>query len=217
MDHLPTGTHPCKCMHKRHRPKLVVLTGGPGGGKTAILEMARRYFCRHVVLLPESASIVFSGGFPRLGNDAGRRASQHAIFAIQREMERLAAAVDDAAVILCDRGTIDGLAYWPGSSRGLLGHHGTTLHDELARYAAVIHVETAGPDSYERTGTRVESVEQARIIDARIRQAWNSHPLRYVISSSSNFLDKATLALELVRAQIPACCRTHPHIASSRE
>lgn len=215
MDHLPTGTHPCKCARKRHAAKLVVLTGGPGGGKTAILEMARRYFCRHVVLLPESASIVFSGGFPRLANDAGRRASQHAIFAVQREMERLAEEVDDAAVILCDRGTVDGVAYWPGASRGLFGQHGTTLRDELARYAAVIHVETAGPEAYERIGTRLESVEEAKQVDAKIRMAWNSHPLRYVISSSANFLDKATVALELVRTQLPDCCRTHPHVPKS--
>lgn len=211
MDHLPTGTHPCKCTRKRHQPKLVVLTGGPGGGKTAILELARRYFCRHVVLLPEAASIVFSGGFPRLSSDAGHRASQHAIFAIQREMERLALESDDAAVVLCDRGTIDGLAYWPGNSRGLFGAHGATLHDELARYAAVIHVETAGPEAYERVGTRLETVDEAKRIDAQIRKAWDRHPLRFVISSSSNFLDKANVALELVRTQMPGCCRTHPH------
>jgi predicted ATPase len=189
-----------------------VLTGGPGGGKTAILEMARRFFCRHVVLLPEAASIVFGGGFPRLATDAGRRASQHAIFAVQREMEQLALDVDDAAVILCDRGTIDGLAYWPGAARGLFGKLGTTQHEELARYAAVIHVETAAASSYERVGTRVESAEQARLIDAKIRKAWASHPLRYVISASSNFMDKASVALELVRAQVPECCATHPHI-----
>jgi predicted ATPase len=216
MDRLPTGTHPCKCARKRHRVKFVVLTGGPGGGKTAILEMARRYFCRHVVLLPESASIVFSGGFPRIGSEEGRRAAQHAIFAVQREMERLAASLDDAAVILCDRGTIDGLAYWPGTSRAFFSQHESTMHDELARYAAVIHVEPAGPESYERAGTRVESFEEAKKIDARIRLAWDRHPLRYVISNSTNFLDKATLALELIRSQVPDCCRTHSHIPEQR-
>jgi predicted ATPase len=216
MDRLPSGTHPCKCARKRHKPKLVVLTGGPGGGKTAILEMARRYFCRHVILLPEAASIAFSGGFPRIATDEGRRAAQHTIFTIQRELELLAESTQDAAVILCDRGTIDGLAYWPGSPRGLFARFGTTLQEELARYAAVIHVEPAGPDSYERAGTRVESIEEARTIDARIRLAWDRHPLRYVISNSTNFLDKATLALELVRAQVPDCCRAEHHIPEQR-
>lgn len=216
MDRLPTGTHPCKCNRKRHRVKFVVLTGGPGGGKTAILEMARRYFCRHVVLLPEAASIVFSGGFPRLCTDAGREAAQHAIFAVQRQMETLAANHPDTALVLCDRGTIDGLAYWPGTPRSFFARHQTTLQEELARYAAVIHVEPAGPESYERGGNRVETIEEARRIDGRIRAAWDHHPLRYVLSNSSNFLDKATLALELIRTQMPECCRTHPHIPEQR-
>jgi predicted ATPase len=215
MDHLPTGTHPCKCPRKRHKAQLVVLTGGPGGGKTAILEMARRYFCRHVILLPEAASIVFSGGFPRMATDAGRRAAQHAIYSVQREMERLAEAVDDAAVILCDRGTVDGLAYWPGTPRGFFHQHGATMQGELERYASVIHVETASPENYAIAGTRVEPVNEAKRIDARIRAAWDRHPLRYVIASSTNFLDKASLALELVRAQVPPCCRVHPHIPAN--
>ena len=56
----------CPCSKARHTPKLVVLTGG---GKTAILELARKYFCRHIVFLPEAAGIVFCGGFPRIRTD----------------------------------------------------------------------------------------------------------------------------------------------------
>ena len=36
-------------------PARIVLTGGPGGGKTAVLEVVRRHFCEHVVVLPEAA------------------------------------------------------------------------------------------------------------------------------------------------------------------
>lgn len=52
----------CKDVHERKR---VVLTGGPGAGKTALLELVRQSFCTHVKVLPEAASIVFGGGFPR--------------------------------------------------------------------------------------------------------------------------------------------------------
>ena len=62
------------------KPKLVVLTGGPGGGKTTVLEMARLYFCRHVTIAPEAASIVFGGGCPRSDSPPNRRAAQRAIF-----------------------------------------------------------------------------------------------------------------------------------------
>jgi predicted ATPase len=102
----------CECsdVHDRRR---VVLTGGPGAGKTAVLELIRQSFCSHVKVLPEAASVVFGGGFPREDDDACRRAAQRAIFHIQRELE-IVGDNHNPAVVLCDRGTIDGLAYWPG-------------------------------------------------------------------------------------------------------
>lgn len=51
---------PCDC-GDRHVPRRVVLTGGPGAGKTAVLELIRLFFCEHVKTLPEAAGIVFGG------------------------------------------------------------------------------------------------------------------------------------------------------------
>ena len=102
----------CDCTGP-HVKRRVVLTGGPGAGKTAILELVRQSFCEHVKILPESAGIVFGGGFPRDGRLEFRRAAQRAIFYVQRELEE-AADADNPALVLCDRGTVDGGAYWPG-------------------------------------------------------------------------------------------------------
>jgi hypothetical protein len=66
-----------------------------------------------VKVLPEAASIVFGGGFPRGEGSELRRAAQRAIFYVQRELEA-AADANNPAIILCDRGTLDGVAYWPG-------------------------------------------------------------------------------------------------------
>jgi AAA domain len=105
----------CECIdvHKRRR---VVLTGGPGAGKTALLELIRQSFCAHVKVLPEAASVVFGGGFPREDDPTCRRAAQRAIFYVQRELE-IAGDSHNPAIVLCDRGTLDGLAYWPGLRR----------------------------------------------------------------------------------------------------
>jgi len=111
--------------------KLVVLTGGPGGGKTAVLEIARKHFCEHVVVLPEAATILFGGGFPRGVSAAARRAAQRAIFRIQIELETMAIEEGRAAVVLCDRGTIDGIAYWPDEPEGFWRAVGTTHALEL--------------------------------------------------------------------------------------
>jgi predicted ATPase len=209
---LPTGSHYCKCGKTRHATKMVVLTGGTGGGKTAVLEMARRYFCQHVAITPEAASIVFGEGFPRSDKPKSRRATQRAIFYVQRAIETVALESRQPAVILCDRGTLDGLAYWPGSRQSFLSEFGLDLAAELKRYAAVIHVQVpALAWGYEQNRVRRESAEQAQEIDRRIAQAWRGHPRVINVSAQAGFLDKLAYAIELLRGELPACCQTHLH------
>jgi predicted ATPase len=210
MPSVPTGSYPCKCSRTRHQPRLVVLTGGPGGGKTAILEMARRYFCRHVVILPEAASIVFAGGFPRIPTAAAMRAAQRAIFAVQRELERIAVEAKPA-VVLCDRGSLDGIAYWPGSARNFCEQFGTSVAHELARYSAVVHVEVPASAMYERSRIRRESAAQAKTIDRHIARVWKPHPRQMAISAEAGFLDKLAYAIDLLGSELPDCCRKHLH------
>jgi hypothetical protein len=57
-------------------------------------------------------------------------------------MEPLVLDEGQAAVALCDRGTVDGLAYWPGDAETFFRDLSTTLPRELERYAAVIHLRT---------------------------------------------------------------------------
>ncbi len=212
MSSLPVGSQKCACPKSRHKPRFVVLTGGPGGGKTAILEIAKLCFCGHVVLLPEAAGIVFGGGFPRLDTPVGRRASQRTIYQVQNEMLRLVEHNPEVAMVLCDRGTVDGLAYWPGSTRSYFDQVGSTMTKELARYAAVIHIATpSSPAQYHRNSIRRESLAEARAIDARIRKAWSEHPRQMVIEADSDFFSKAAEAIEAIRAEVPACCRISAH------
>src|SRR5689334_5352059 len=184
----------CGCS-ATHEPKRVVLTGGPGAGKTAVLELVRQYFCQHVIVLPESAGIVFGGGFPR-GTGAGERATaQRAIYHVQRELEAWASARDNSAIVLCDRGTVDGEAYWPGPDT-LWSSVGTSREEEMRRYDVVIHLRTPGAAAYNhRNPLRVETAAEAAAIDERITQAWANHPRRFFIASSDDFLLKAHGAL----------------------
>ena len=201
---------PCDCrLHEHLSAKRIVLTGGPGAGKTAVLELIRQHFCRHVKVLPESAGILFGGGFPRAATMQARRAGQRAIYFVQRELE--AAAEDgESAITLCDRGTVDGAAYWPGPD-DLWTSVGTTRAAELARYDAVIHLRTPSADGgYDHSNPlRIESPAEAAAVDARITTAWDGHPRRVVIVSEADFLRKARRALDAVREELPDCCRRH--------
>ena len=199
----------CECMavHARRR---VVLTGGPGAGKTAVLELIRRSFCTHIKVLPEAAGIVFGGGFPREEDPECKRASQRAIFYVERELEH-AGDSHNPAIVLCDRGTLDGLAYWPGSVDDFCRSLGTTVAEQLTRYDAVIHLRTPALNHgyNHQNPLRTETAAAAAAIDLRILQAWQAHPRRFVIESRSQFLDKAAEAIEILRAEMPACCRDH--------
>ena len=118
---------------------------------------------------------------------------------------------------LCDRGTLDGLAYWPGLPESYWSDLGTTLDDELRRYAAVIHLRVpSGEQGYNHQNPlRIESALEAAEIDTRIAAAWSAHPKRFFIESTGDFLDKIARAVSLIRAEVPECCRRHviPEIA----
>jgi hypothetical protein len=198
--------HVCRCPGP-HDPIRVVLTGGPGAGKTAILELVRMAFCRHVRILPEAAGILFGGGFPRSAAPAQLRAAQRAIFRIQRELEASVEG-EDLAIILCDRGTVDGAAYWPGPAE-FWDEMGADPEAERARYAAVLHLRTPTHEmGYDFSNPlRVESPTEAARIDDRIAALWNPHPKWIEIPASDDFLVKARMAMEPLRALVPPCCR----------
>ena len=206
----------CECTEV-HEPRRVVLTGGPGAGKTATLEMIRQSFCTHVRVLPEAATIVFGGGFPRTAIGDSLKAVQRAIFYVQRELEALALS-ENPAIILCDRGTVDGAAYWPGPD-DFWASVGTIRAEQLAHYQTVIHLRTPSDAAgYNRVNRfRTESAVEAAVIDARILQAWDGHPHRLVIESTPDFLAKAARVIELIHDELPRCCHVHAaHVGVGR-
>lgn len=206
-------TRACACTAP-HIRKRIVLTGGPGAGKTAVLELAQQLTCQHVVVLPESASLLFRGGFPRGTRIAERAATQRAIFHVQRELEAAADAADHAAIQLCDRGTVDGAGYWPGPDT-LWSAMGVRREEEIARYDVVIHLRTPPATAYNHANPlRIETALEAARIDERIAQAWQGHPRCIVIDNSVDFLEKARRAVAVLLAQLPECCGGPDALAS---
>lgn len=181
--------------------RLIVLTGGPGGGKTAVLEMAKKSLNAKSVILPESASIIFGGGFWRLPSLSARAAAQRAIYHVQREMESLVCQEANWQIGLCDRGTLDGLAYWPCEEKLFWEMSQSSLEKEYARYYAVIHLRT--PDEhngYNHTNPlRIENALQSKLIDDKIAEIWKQHPRYVEVPSQKNFFEKAEIALNLLK------------------
>jgi predicted ATPase len=196
----------CGCNGAHGAAKRIVVTGGPGAGKTAVLELAVQALCSHVVVLPEAAGIVFGGGFPRGAGDGEARVAQRAIFHVQRELESLA-TLQTPAVVLCDRGTVDGSVYWRGDT-DFFADVGTSHRQELERYDLVIHLHspTSANGYNRRNPLRIETAEVAHELDSKILAAWADHPHRVVVDVHRRFIDKAAHVLDVIRAELPPCC-----------
>lgn len=195
-------------MLRLHSLKFIVLTGGPGAGKTAVMEVARQLFCEHVSILPESASIVYSGGFPRGKSDIEVRAAQRTIVRVQEELERMTVDQGFAATALCDRGIMDGAAYWPGGRESFCDSIGLTKEQIFARYFAVIHMRTPGIEKgYNYANPmRIESPEQAATLDCQIEAAWEGHPNRIIVDATESFSEKVDHVTNIIRAAMANCC-----------
>ena len=115
-------------------------------------------------------------------------------------------------MILCDRGTLDGGAYWPGDPEEFWKDLGISKESELPRYHAVLHLQTPTDKHFynHQNAVRVETSDEAHVLDLRILSIWAEHPHRAVVPPMDDFPQKALRALELLRAQLPPCCNQHP-------
>lgn len=106
--------------------------------------------------------------------------------------ERLAQDCGSQAVLLCDRGAMDGSAYITSEAWSQLldqmGLDEVRIRDQ--RYNAVVHMTTAAEGATEYYGSetnsvRLESAEQARELDKKVMRAWTGHPRMVVVDNSA--------------------------------
>jgi hypothetical protein len=183
----------------------IVLTGGPGGGKSTLMRELRAADPQgeRWLMVPEAAPLLFQAGL-----DARKRGFQQAVVRLQIALEEICVeAAGPRQALLCHRGTLDALAYWlrngwdedeffeaTGMSRG--EHH--------QRYFGVIHLQTAAigaEDYYCRwpDAHRPETVVQAAETDRLCARAWRGHP-RYVLieNAGRDWAAKARAARDLL-------------------
>ena len=180
----------------------IVLTGGPGGGKTTAADLFRREIGERVVVVPEVATLLFTGGFPRVDQPHARRSAQQAIYHVQRNLEDVQAARYPDRTLLCDRGTVDGAVYWPRNGN-YFEAVGSSLEAELARYDAVIFFESAALGGMSIEGgnpARIENEREAVALDRALRTLWSGHPSFFFVPHNPSFLAKITFGLAALRS-----------------
>ncbi|HLL88614.1 MAG TPA: AAA family ATPase [Tepidisphaeraceae bacterium] len=182
----------------------IVLTGGPGAGKSVIAAAIAAGRAGQFVHVPEAATQVYARlrtRWDRLDAD-GRQDVQRRIFRLQLEQEDAAAAAHPGVPLLLDRGTVDGAAYWPDGPDAYWSDLGTTLDAQLARYDLVIWLETAATlglyDGEASNFARFEDPATAIASGKALLRLWSAHPNLRRVGAFSDVNDKIVAVREIL-------------------
>jgi len=187
-----------------HGGKKIVLTGGPGAGKTVISANLARHYPARFAAVPESATAVYTRINTRWDkmDDDGRRDVQRRIYQHQLELESTAVRQFPTHTLLLDRGTIDGATYWPDGPDAYWQDIGSSLLIELSRYHGVIWMQSSAVlglyDGAASNPHRFEDAAAAIAAGQRLIDLWQVHPRFATVPALANFNDK----LEAVRGEI---------------
>ncbi len=194
----------------------IVLTGGPCAGKSTTLEALKQKFNGRLLVVPEVATILLSGGFPIPGqhvthSQEWQSAFQTAVCTTQVSLEQayeLVACEKGINILVCDRGQLDGAAYTPGGIKEFCKLYKINEAQAHKRYKAVIHLEsvaTANSQLYGKAGNenRYETLDEAESLEHRTRAAWKNHTNWYFVPGNSGIDDVIKGATSFFTSQIP--------------
>jgi CYTH domain-containing protein/predicted ATPase len=203
----------------RTQVKKIALTGGPCAGKSEVLEALKAEFGDKLYVLSEVATQLLEvpyeqGGVGIPGKDVDwsqewQDSFQRQIIEKQLEKEMLLTQIasldQEGAVLLCDRGVLDGAAYTDGGREKFLKQHKLELEKCFELYDAVIHLNslaTDNPKMYEdllhTNPSRFEDGETARALDESIARAYSGHEALIRISTQPTIEDKILYCSQVV-------------------
>lgn len=197
-----TGSQDVKDNLGRHVPKIV-LTGGPCGGKSSILERLKLNSEYHVI--PEVATILMQR--LDINPSLGEENFQRTLYRLQKSIEAAAekqALRDGKKAIVLDRGSLDAAAFVDGGLEKLAKILGISIENELSSYDAIILVPVIDARSYElnrhSNSVRKESWHEAKAVETKLKNVWTkNHPNWYMVGDSLSLEEKELYVREILK------------------
>ena len=179
----------------------IVITGGPGAGKTSALEYINKYFTDKglaVVIVSETATEIISSGITPL--NIGQKAFQKNLLLLQLAKEKyyteMARHLKNDSIMIFDRGALDGKAYLSAEQfEEILEETGLSEESLISSYNALFYLESpAGKNSQfyttENNPARSESPDEASELAEKTLSVWQSNKKLIKIENQNKFEDK---------------------------
>lgn len=182
-----------------------VLTGGPCGGKSTGIKFLSSKLLDHgyyPIAVPEAPTILMNAGVTPAGGVLPLREFQESVIDLILSLEAIAdraaqTSRHEKPVIICDRGLMDTKAYMPSDMFEEVTKKRMLNVESIlgVRYHAVFHLQSAAlgaEHAYtkENNAARFETLEEARLADARTLKAWLGHPNLSVIGNSGRTFEQ---------------------------
>lgn len=181
----------------------VVITGGPCAGKSSALEYLIKYYQDKnikVFYINEVATKLINQGIaPWTCKTSLEFQKIRMKLQLKKELEidkQIINCNDEKILVIYDRGLMDSKAYTYGNEfNEVLKELHLNIIEARDRYDAVFHLLSVSKDKEEfytltNNSARIETVEEAKVLDDKIISSWIGHPHFRIIKSYDLFIDK---------------------------
>lgn len=181
----------------------IVITGAPSSGKSTTMSRLAAVLGRQAVLVPESARVLLSGGFPAPAHADMQqiKAFQKAILQTQASLEVIQSLQNpQASTMIFDRGALDGAGFWPLGTQDFLREFKLDIEKEFAHYQFVLFFELPPEPAFGGMNqSRFHDYYQSLESEKKLKQVWSRHPNFMEIKAKPIFEDKIQNAISLIQ------------------